>query len=170
MVCMAAQKNLTEEVGTLGALLRLPYQALAKRLYSEMAENGFPDVRPAHGSVFRHILPEGSRVTDLAERAGMTKQSMSYLVDYLHERGYLEFVPDPDDGRAKLVVLTERGTAFLDAALALSARLEAECARRIGEANMVQLRHLLERLAENLGSREGEADRRQKSRKAPRRA
>ena len=81
---MAAQKNLTEEVGTLGALLRLPYQALARRLYREIAENGFPDVRPAHGSVFRHILPEGSRVTDLAERAGMTKQSMSYLVEYLH--------------------------------------------------------------------------------------
>jgi DNA-binding MarR family transcriptional regulator len=157
---MAAPKNLTEEVGTLGALLRLPYQALAKRLYTEMAENGFPDVRPAHGSVFRHILPEGSRVTDLAERAGMTKQSMSYLVDYLHEHGYLDFVRDPDDGRAKLVVLTDRGAAFLEGALALSARLEAECARQIGATNMTQLRNLLRRLAVCLNTPEPTGDKR----------
>ena len=149
---MAAKKNITEEVGTLGALLRLPYQTLADRMYAEMAATGFPEIRPAHSSVFRHILPEGSRVTDLAERAQMTKQSMAYLVDYLHEKGYVTFVPDPTDGRAKLVCLTERGTAFIESAIALSKRIEAEAARQIGEAEMTQLRHLLQRLASSLES------------------
>jgi Transcriptional regulators len=143
---MAAKKSFTEEIGTLGALLRLPYQALAASMYAELAENGFPDIRPAFSSVFRHITPQGARVTDMAEQAQMTKQSMGYLVDALHERGYVELVPDPSDRRAKLVRLTERGQAFLDAALALSHRNEERLAERMGRDEWAHLRRLLERL------------------------
>jgi DNA-binding MarR family transcriptional regulator len=140
------RKNITEEGHSLGALLRLPYEKLAIRTYAELAANGFDDIRPAHSSIFRHILPEGSRLTELAERAQLTKQSTSYLVDYLHQKGYLEFVPDPQDGRAKLVHLTERGVAFQKAAIALSRRLEGEVAKQIGTQNLAQLRDLLEQL------------------------
>lgn len=150
------KKTFTEEIGTLGALLRLPYQELSRRLYAELGER-FPGVRPAHSAVFRHLLPGGSRVTDLAERAQMTKQSMAYLVDHLHERGYLEFVPDPTDGRAKLVRLTERGRACMDTAIKLSAQWEAFAAARMGEDEMPELRRLLGKLSDALRADEKDA-------------
>jgi hypothetical protein len=60
-----------------------------------MVAAGFEDVRPAHYAVLRHLRPEGSRVTELAEEARMTKQSMGELVVYLERRGYVERLPDP---------------------------------------------------------------------------
>jgi DNA-binding MarR family transcriptional regulator len=143
---MAARKNLTEETGSLGALLRLPYQRLSHIVYGELARSGFADIRPAHSAVFRHISPDGSRATELAERAQMTKQSMGYLVDALTERGYVELAPDPTDGRAKLVCLTTRGESFVAAAMALSARVEEMAAREMGGEEMARLRDLLQQL------------------------
>jgi len=66
---------------------------------------------PAHTAVFQHIEADGSRLTDLAERAQITKQSMGYLVDYLEERDYLERHADPSDRRATIICLTDRGWA-----------------------------------------------------------
>jgi DNA-binding MarR family transcriptional regulator len=146
-------KNLTEQVNTLGASLRLPYEALVQCVYTELAQHGFPDIRPSHGAVFRHVLPDGSRVTDLAGRARMTKQSMAYLVDYLHERGYVEFAPDPTDGRAKLVRLTGRGTRVLETLVAIGQRTEAELTNELGAEQMAILRALLERLRQGLERR-----------------
>lgn len=141
------KKTLTEEERTLGALLRLPYEKLARRTYAELATSGFADIRPAHSAVFRHILPSGSRLTELAERAQLTKQSMAYLVDSLHEQGYVDFVPDPSDGRAKLVHLTPRGEAFQKSAIKLSKKAEKEVASRLGPQELEQLRDLLEKLS-----------------------
>jgi len=145
---MKEKISFTEERGTLGALLRLPYQRLLVRLYGRLAESGFADIRPAHSSVFRNIQPGGSRVTDLADRAQLTKQSMAYLVTYLEEKGYVNLSPDPEDGRAKLVCLTERGHAFMDAALDLSKRIELELAETMGTAGVERLRELLAEAAE----------------------
>jgi hypothetical protein len=88
---------------TLGSLLRRPYGALEARAYGGLADRGFSEIRPAHSSVVRHIAASGSRLTDLAARAGMTKQSMAYLVESLARDGFLSVGPDPLDGRAKLV-------------------------------------------------------------------
>src|SRR5918997_2558089 len=70
-----------------------------------------PDVRRAHGPVFEMLDPGGSRVADLARRARMSRQAMGELVDDLERLGYVERRPDPRDGRAKLVMLTEKGEA-----------------------------------------------------------
>jgi DNA-binding MarR family transcriptional regulator len=140
------RKNKTEEIHTLGALLRLPYETLVARTYAELAASGFDDIRPAHSSVFRHILPDGSRLTELAERAQLTKQSMAYLVDALQQQGYVDFVPDPRDGRAKLLHLTPRGLAFQEAAIVVSQRIETGLSRQLGAKNLAQLRTLLEQL------------------------
>lgn len=140
------RKNISEETKTLGSLLRLPYEKLQQYTYAELAEQGYNDIRPAHSSVFRHILPGGSRLTELAERAQMTKQSMSYLVNSLAESGYIDFVPDVEDGRAKLVCLTERGLAFQTALVALSLQVEVKLGQHLGIDNMKQLRELLEQL------------------------
>ncbi len=79
------------------------------RLYEELREAGYGDVRPAHYAVFRYLKGEGSRVTVLAQAAEMTKQSMGELVDHLEQRGYVERHPDPGDGRTKIVVPAEKG-------------------------------------------------------------
>src|SRR6187200_2763434 len=78
---------------------------LAKRVEAA----GLTDIRPGHGCVFGTIEPEGSRLTDLAFRANMTKQSVGEAASDLEARGYVERVPDPEDGRAKIIRLTERG-------------------------------------------------------------
>ena len=129
--------------GTMGSLLRGAYGGLATRLYGRLAAKGHPDIRPAHSAVLRHLAPEGSRLTDLATAAGMTKQSMAYLVGYLEERGYLGLKPDPADGRARLVRLTARGQRLMDTLLALSAEIEAEAASQLGRDRIDALRQTL---------------------------
>lgn len=136
--------NITEERRTLGLLLRRPYEQLQARVYGGLAARGFPDIRPAHSAVFRHIAAGGSRLTDLAARAGMTKQSMAYLVESLERDGFLTTGPDPSDGRARLVRLTARGRRVWDALIALSEEAEAALAARIGPERHAQFRALLE--------------------------
>lgn len=132
-----------EQARTLGALLRLPYQQLSKRLYAEMAGSGFGEIRPSHSVVFRHLSPEGSRLTDLAEMAGLTKQSMAYLVEYLAQHDYVTVGPDPVDRRAKRVLLTQRGQIFMNALLAATARMEEALGKKIGRTKLQNLRTAL---------------------------
>lgn len=143
-------RNFTEEARTLGALLRGPTRFLLDRVYEHLVERGFEGVRPAHSVVFRHLLPNGSRASDLAEAAQMTKQGMAYLLEHLQEGGYIEMVPDLTDRRAKRVLLTEKGRAVQQAALDLSREIEADMGALIGEREMKHLRVLLERLNDRL--------------------
>jgi DNA-binding MarR family transcriptional regulator len=80
----------------------------------------------------------------------MTKQGMAYLTEYLAEHGYVCFVSDPRDGRAKLVQLTVRGKSVQETLIALGREVEADLADRMGGKRMEQLRHLLERLGRTL--------------------
>ena len=144
---MSSVKSIPDQAGTLGALLRAPYRLLQARLYRELGEK-FPEIRPAHSSVFRHIAPEGSRLVDLAEQAELTKQSMAYLVNYLEKHQYVRSEDHPEDGRAVLVVLTPKGRAVIDAALAASRRLEKEAAVKLGADRLSKLRELLTELGD----------------------
>lgn len=139
-----------EQARTLGALLRLPYHRLSKRLYAEMAAGGFGEIRPSHSVVFRHLSPEGSRLTELAEVSGLTKQSMAYLVEHLARHDYVTVGADPVDRRAKRVLLTQRGQVFMKTLLAASARLEEELGKKIGRTQLKNLRAALADLDEAL--------------------
>jgi DNA-binding MarR family transcriptional regulator len=130
----------------IGILFRDLGQEVVRRVTAGLADAGFDDIRPAHTAVFQHIEGDGSRLTDLAERAQITKQSMGYLVDYLEERGYLERRPDPNDRRVALICLTDRGWEQIRAALAIIASVENEWTRRLGKARMEQLRGALDEL------------------------
>lgn len=145
----------TDHFDSLGAMLRRPYRLLEERVYRGLAASGFPEVRPAHSAVFRHILPEGSRLTVLAELAGMTKQSMAYLVDHLVEHGHLSVGPDPDDGRAKRVCLTTKGKRFIQAASAASQAVDEELARELGAKSMRELHRILAEIESVLSSPAG---------------
>src|SRR5215218_8981581 len=113
-------------------LLGESFRALDRQLREGMVAAGFGDVRPAHYAVFRFLKPGGSRLTELAEDARMTKQSMGELVAYLERRGYVERLPDPHDGRAKIVVWTEAGLGWAEAAAERLGEIEDALAERIG--------------------------------------
>jgi DNA-binding MarR family transcriptional regulator len=130
----------------LAILLREPLRSGTARLHQRFAERGHPDVRPPHGRVMQFLDDEGTRVSVLAERAEMTKQSMGELVAHLERLGYVERAPDPSDRRAKLVRATPRGKELYAIAREVVAEIEQEWAERIGKANMRQLRQLLEEL------------------------
>lgn len=141
-----------DERPNVGILLREPFQDVVRRVSAGLAAAGFDDLRPAHTAVFQHIEASGSRLTDLAERAQITKQSMGYLVDDLERLGYLERRPDPTDRRATLICLTTRGWDEVQTALAIIAAIEAEWASRLGKDRMRQLREALVELRQIIGN------------------
>jgi len=132
----------------LGRLLREPFQEMTAHVHARLAEQGHPQIRVAHGNVFQFLDDEGTRASDLAARAQMTKQSMGELVAHLEAHGYVERVPDPGDGRAKLVRPTASGQAVYPLAVEAIAEVEARWAERIGEPKLRRLRALLEELSD----------------------
>lgn len=131
-----------------GVLLFLPYRAMETRVFEGLAAAGFDDLTPAQARVFQRIAPGGSRVTDLAEQAGITKQSAGFLVDQLERAGYVDRVPDPSDGRARLVRVAERGARSVQVSRGIVAQVEAEWTARLGARRMAQLRGILTDLRE----------------------
>ena len=130
----------------LGILLREPFRHGTEVLHQRLAERGHPAVRAPHGNVLQFLDDEGTRVSVLAQRAQMTKQSMAELVAHLEDHGYVERVPDSGDRRAKLVRATARGGEVYAIAREVVAELERDWTRRLGKAKMRQLRSLLEEL------------------------
>ena len=96
--------------------------------------------------VFAYLDDRGTRVSVLAERAQVTKQSMAELVEHLERNGYVERVPDPEDRRAKLVRATKKGDKLYAIAREFVAEIDAEWTHRLGKAKMRHLKELLEEL------------------------
>jgi DNA-binding MarR family transcriptional regulator len=135
----------------IGALLVLPFSEINRRVFEAYASAGFTDLRPAHTPVFQYLLPQGDRVVDLAARAQTTKQAMGYLVDYLEQAGYLERIPDPNDGRAQIVRRTAKGRKVNRIARETVEKIQKEWAQVIGEEKMAQLLATLRELVEHIG-------------------
>jgi DNA-binding MarR family transcriptional regulator len=134
----------------LGELLREPFRIGSEQLHERLAERGHADVRAPHGNVFQFLDDEGTRVSVLAQRAQVTKQSMAELVAHLEQHGYVERIPDPADGRAKLVRATRRGKQVYAVARQFVAELEQRWTAQLGERKMRQLRRLLTELNDAL--------------------
>jgi DNA-binding MarR family transcriptional regulator len=124
-------------------------RALAAELDADLAERGYPDLRPGHAALFLAVdRRSGSRITDLAEQNRLTKQAMMSMVDDLESRGYVRRVPDPNDSRAKLVRLTAHGRrAAAECRRAIQA-LEQRTRRVLGDRAYDALREALEVLSE----------------------
>jgi DNA-binding MarR family transcriptional regulator len=134
----------------LAILLREPFRAMSEQLVARLAQRGHGEVRYAHGNVFQYLDDTGTHVSELAQRAQMTKQSMAQLVQHLEQHGYVERVPDPADRRAKLVRTTERGREVFAIVREFVAETDANLSERLGEAKLTQLRALLAELGEAL--------------------
>ena len=132
----------------LGELLAEAKDLVVDMMRERIRAAGHGDIRPSHGCVFRFIDPEaGSRLTDLAERARMTKQAVAEVISELESLDYVRRTPDPTDGRAKIVRLTRRGLEARLAARAAFAAAEAELADRVGGERIAELRETLELVA-----------------------
>jgi DNA-binding MarR family transcriptional regulator len=101
-------------------------------------------------TIGQHIADRGSRVTELAQLVQLTKPTVVYLVNDLERLGYVERIPDPADGRAKLVRLTERGAQAQQAAREIVREIEQDWSRALGRRDFAVLRELLEHLHETL--------------------
>jgi DNA-binding MarR family transcriptional regulator len=130
----------------LGALLRMPTDAVVGRILVGLHEAGFTDLVPAHLAVLRYPGPEDRRPSELAAEARMTKQAMNYLLGQLQQLGYLTRDDDPEDQRFKRVHLTERGHAAAQAIRDTVAEIEAELEDELGPSQLDQLRQLLTQL------------------------
>jgi DNA-binding MarR family transcriptional regulator len=149
----AAQlEELRQQPQPLGRLLIRAHRAFQTGTNAKLTTLGYSDFGNAKGTLLAQLDPKGTRLTTLAERLGITKQSVSQLVIELEHNGYVQRLPDPSDNRASLVRFTERGWKFCQDANQARLDLETEYERALGTKSMLNLRNLLERLIEQ-GSR-----------------
>src|SRR4051794_20773190 len=139
----------------LPALLSEVKELAVDELHRRLADEGYPDVRPGHGCVFRFVDRDGLRLTELSERSGLTKQAVGEVVDDLVGLGYVERVRDPSDARAKLIRLTTPGREGQAAAKRIFADIERRWGRQVGRERMAELRETLAAIvaAEDAGAR-----------------
>ena len=126
-------------------MLGRAWARLGHQIVAGVVSAGYP-LRPAHSGVFAHIDLDGTRLTELANRANMTPQAMGELVDELERLGYVRRVPDPDDRRAKLIVPTEVGYGCLQAAFDTIGGIEDSLEELIGPRRLADLRRTLDRI------------------------
>jgi DNA-binding MarR family transcriptional regulator len=115
--------------------------------HARLEEAGHGSIRQGHGCVFRFIHEGGSRLTDLAESSGLSKQAVGEVVDSLEELGYVERAQDPQDGRAKVIKLTKRGADAQHTALEIFADIERQWTERYGSERVAAMRQLAEEIA-----------------------
>jgi DNA-binding MarR family transcriptional regulator len=137
----------------IGALMRLPWEAVVERLHQALDESGFDDIERPQLGVLLWPGPEGMRPSDLAARMRITKQALNYLLGDLEQRGYIERAPDPHDRRSRRIALTDRGRSLIPVIRAAVADTEREWAAALGEERFAQLRELLVELNQVVSAR-----------------
>jgi DNA-binding MarR family transcriptional regulator len=134
----------------IGLLLRLVHQHYAQDIEAALREAGFGDLGPAHANVFPFVPAEGISVTELADLARVRKQTMAQAVEELERMGYVERLPNPRDGRSRLVFLTGRGASVKPVTHTAAARVEERWAKLTSPGELEALRasllHLLTEL------------------------
>jgi DNA-binding MarR family transcriptional regulator len=132
----------------LPALMTLVKEAAIHKMRDRLSEEGYGDIREGYGCVFGFIdIDNGSRLTELAERSGLTKQAVGEVIPELEQLGYVTRVPDPRDRRAKIIKLTPKGRDACLTGRRLFAEIEREWAEELGEELLAGLRDAAERIA-----------------------
>jgi len=128
---------------------------VAERLNAAVLAAGIDDMRTPYGFVIRALARAPLGLTELADYLGVTKQAAIKVVDDMEARGFLRREPHPQDRRAKVLRLTDKGMAVREAALAESRRMESELRRELGDADVDAMRRVLVRFAERHGDASG---------------
>ena len=127
----------------IGALLRMPWEAVQRQMLARLHERGFDDFDAAYLDVFQYPGPQGARPSELAARLRISKQALNYLLGELERLGYLERRQDPEDLRSKRIALTARGTSAISVIREAVEEMEATWAQQLGSKRFAQLRDLL---------------------------
>ena len=138
---------MNEYVNT-GAYLRILWDELRINMEDQLKEKGFDDISPSHGWIFHHTKEEGSRITELAAIAKITKQSMSALVAQLETAGYVKKKTDSTDKRAWLLVLTAKGKKVKAVGQEINYQFEKTWEQKLGKKDYSQFREFLVKLCE----------------------
>jgi DNA-binding MarR family transcriptional regulator len=131
----------------IGALLRLPWEAVQRHMLDRLHQDGLDDFDAAHLIVFQYPGPQGARPSELAARLRITKQALNYLLGQLEGRGYLERRPDPGDRRSKRIVLTQRGVDAIRVIREAVDEMEQAWAKELGQRRFDELKKLLVELS-----------------------
>jgi DNA-binding MarR family transcriptional regulator len=132
----------------LPALMNQVRELALHKMRDRLAEEGYGDIREGYGCVFGFIdIDQGSRLTELAERSGLTKQAVGEVIPELEQLGYVAREPDPRDRRAKIIKLTPKGRDACLTGRRLFADIEREWAEELGEELLAGLREAAERIA-----------------------
>ncbi|MGA9586657.1 MAG: MarR family transcriptional regulator [Terracidiphilus sp.] len=138
--------NATEVDILIGALLRVPAQAIHRRIIHELNAAGFDELRLPHIPVLQYPGPDGVRPGTLADRACMSKQAMNQLLGSMEDFGYIVRADSPDAGRTRIIRLTKRGRAAYSKIFSILEQIEREWSSELGEAQFSQLKTLLNRV------------------------
>ena len=133
----------------IGALLRVPAQAIQRRIIKELNAAGFDELSMPHMAVLQFPGPDGARPGTLAERAGTSKQAMNRLLGSLEDFGYLVRNYAPDEGRARVVRFTKRGHAAYAKVHDILREIEREWSVELGPKDFAHLKALLARVWES---------------------
>lgn len=159
MTTLSSDRSRSSPRQTLGSLLRLSYQELVRQTFADEMMRDYPEIRAAHTPVLQPLYfhPPGLMATELAERAGITKQVMGRFIDDLESHGYVERMPHPSDRRARVVRLTDRGRSASRALRDAADKVESACREELGTERLATLRQLLDELSEVLQAADRES-------------
>lgn len=132
----------------IGALLRMPWEAVQERMLERLHAQGFGDFDASYLTVFQYPGPQGQRPSELAARLRVSKQALNHLLGQLEQRGYLSRDADPEDGRSKRIRLTPRGTKAALVIRAAVTEMEDRWTHQLGPNRFNQLRALLQDLTQ----------------------
>jgi DNA-binding MarR family transcriptional regulator len=137
-------------------LLARAFRGLIDELHAELSDRGHPDARPIHGFALQAIGNEGTTVSELGRRLGVSKQAAAKTVTSLEAAGYVSRVADPRDARATQLIPTSRGIEMLMLSAEIFERLRADWVRQLGEARVAALEDDLESVVGSRGPRLGD--------------
>ncbi len=135
----------------IGRLLSLAMRDFQTRCAEKLHARGYTQLSATHLTILSYIEPTGTRIVTLAERAGMTKQSMGDLIRELEAQGYVERSLDPNDKRAFIIKMAQNNGSFMTDAFAIMAEIQAEYAAALGGSGLDDLRRLLKLLLNRNG-------------------
>lgn len=131
----------------IGALVRVPTEAIFRRIVRDLNTAGFEGLTVAHLTVLRYPGPDGERPSVLAERANVSKQAMNRLLGSLEDLGYLKRTDASDKSRARIVCFTRRGHAAWAKILEILYEIEREWSTELGAKDFALLKQLLGRVS-----------------------
>lgn len=123
-----------------------------RRLRDKLLNQGYKGLKLSFSTVMNHMRFSGTRLVDIAELNGMTKQAIGQIANEIEELGYIERIPDPHDGRAKNLIFTDLGERLIQDSITAVEEVEGEYAQLIGEEKILQLENLLRELSDKVTS------------------